>query len=156
MPQKPKRSVLFLTFAGEEKGLFGSRSYVSNPIFPIDSTVAMLNLDMVGRNSIDTLFMVGESRSPDLAAINEEENESIGFTLISDDKEIGGSDHMSFYQKNIPFLFYFSGLHPDYHTVRDNPETINTEKLAKVARLAFRTAWHIANDSNRYHVIENK
>jgi hypothetical protein len=156
MPVKPKRSVLFLTFAGEEKGLFGSRSYVSNPFFPLDSTVAMLNLDMVGRNSIDTLYMVGQSRSPDLAAINSEENKSVGFTLIGDDKEIGGSDHMSFYQKNVPFLFYFSGLHPDYHTVSDGPEKIDTEKLAKVARLAFRTAWHIANESKRYTIIEYK
>ena len=153
--QKPKRSILFMAFAGEEKGLFGSRSYVEKPLFPLERTVAMLNLDMVGRNSVDTLLMVGSSRSPDLARINSDENTEIGFVLVADDKVIGGSDHMSFYRKEIPFLFYFAGVHPDYHQVSDNPDLIDTVKLLKAARLAFRTAWRIANDDQRYRVIKN-
>jgi len=156
MTQKPKRSVLFITFAGEEKGLFGSRSYVNNPLFPLDQTVAMLNLDMVGRNGIDSIYMVGQSRSPDLAQINREENKDIGLTLVADDKVIGGSDHWSFYQKKLPFLFYFSGFHPDYHKVSDEPGLINTEKITRVAHLAFRTAWRIANENQKYSIIENK
>lgn len=155
LSQKPKRSVLFMTFGGEEKGLLGSRTYVDKPLFPLVQTVAMLNLDMVSRNSVDTLIMVGASRSPDLAQINREENKEIGFVLVSDDKVIGGSDHMTFYRKDIPFLFYFSGFHPDYHQVSDNPDTSNAVKLSKVARLAFRTAWRIANDDHRYRVIKN-
>jgi hypothetical protein len=153
MPQKPKRSVLFIAFAGEEKGLYGSRSYTEQPLFPLEKTVAMLNLDMVGRNSTDSLFIVGESRSPDVARINREENKEVGFVLVADDKVLGGSDHQSFYKKKIPFLFYFAGFHPDYHQVTDNPELINTVKLARVARLAFRTAWRIANDNQRYSII---
>jgi hypothetical protein len=156
MPLKPRRSVLFVTFAGEEKGLFGSRSYVSAPLFPLEKTVAMLNLDMVGRNGIDSLYMVGASRSPDLAKINDEENRDIGFTLIGDESEIGGSDHASFYQKKVPFLFYFTGLHSDYHQVSDEPARINLEKIARVARLAFRTAWRVANDDHRYRVIDKQ
>lgn len=155
LSQKPKRSILFMTFAGEEKGLFGSRSYVEKPLFPLEQTVAMLNLDMVSRNSIDTLWMVGQGRSPDLAKINAEENNDVGFVLVADDKAIGGSDHMSFYRKRIPFLFYFAGFHPDYHQLTDKSDLINAPKLAKVARLAFRTAWRVANDDKRYQVIQN-
>lgn len=153
--EKPRRSVLFITFAGEEKGLYGSRSYTDQPLFPLDRTVAMLNLDMVGRNSVDSVFIIGESKSPDIAQINREENKEIGFVLVTEDKVLGGSDHQSFYKKKVPFLFYFSGFHPDYHQLSDNPEFINTAKLAKVARLAFRTAWRIANDDRRYRVITN-
>ncbi|MCX8010689.1 MAG: M28 family peptidase, partial [Ignavibacteria bacterium] len=112
-----------------------------------------INLDMIGRNSVDSIFMVGSSRCPDLAAINIEENRYIGLALASDDKAIGGSDHMSFYSKKIPFLFYFSGLHEDYHQVTDNPELINLRKVTRVSQLAFRTAWRIANDNRRYTVI---
>lgn len=155
LSRKPKRSILFMTYAGEEKGLFGSRSYVDKPLLPLEQTVAMLNLDMVGRNSVDSLWMVGQGRSPDLAQINSEENKEIGFKLVGDDKVIGGSDHMSFYRKNIPFLFYFAGFHPDYHQLTDHSDLINTVKLSKVARLAFRTAWRIASDDRKYRVIPN-
>jgi hypothetical protein len=155
MPMRSKRSVLFMAFAGEEKGLFGSRCYVNQPLFPLGQTVAMLNLDMEGRNSVDSLYMVSEALSPDLAQINREENKEIGFTLIDEEKLQGGSDHMSFQKKKIPFLFYFAGMHPDVHQVTDEPEKINTIKAAKAARLAFRTAWRIANEDKKYHLIEN-
>ena len=153
--QKPKRSILFIAFTGEEKGLMGSRSYVDKPLFPLDNTIAMLNIDMVGRNGADSLYMVSEAVSPDLAQINREENMEIGFTLVDEEKLQGGSDHMSFRKKNIPFLFYHSGLHSDLHKVSDEPEMINAEKAAKAARLVFRTAWRIANEDKKYHLIEN-
>jgi len=152
-PVRPKRSVLLMTFAAEEKGLLGSRAYVDNPLFPLEQTVAMINMDMVGRNNEDSLYVVGPSRSPDLAQINSEENQHIGFILVSDDRVIGGSDHMSFLRKNIPFIFYFTGFHPQYHQVTDHADLISTTKIARVARLAFRTAWRIANDDKRYRVI---
>lgn len=153
--QKPKRSVLFIAFTGEEKGLMGSRSYVDKPLFPLDNTIAMLDIDMVGRNGADSLYMVSELLSPDLAQVNREENIEIGFTLIDEEKLQGGSDHMSFKKKSIPFLFYHSGLHSDLHKVSDEPEMINAEKTAKAARLVFRTAWRIANEDKKYHLIEN-
>ncbi len=155
MGQKPKRSVLFMTFAGEEKGLMGSRSYVNKPLFPLDNTIAMLNIDMVGRNSIDSLYMVSEAACPDLAQINEEENKEIGFTLVDEEKLLGGSDHMSFQKKKIPFLFYFSGMHSDVHHVTDGPEKINTIKAAKTARLVFRTAWRIVNEDRKYRLVDS-
>lgn len=153
MDQKPKRSVLLITFAGEEKGLLGSRAYVDEPVFPVDKTVAMLNLDMIGRNGNDSLYIIGHTRSPDLKIINEEENRSIGMYFLYDqDQYIESSDHASFLKKNIPILFYHSGVHTDYHKVTDHAELINTFKTAKVARLAFRTAWRIANDNNYYRL----
>jgi hypothetical protein len=156
MNQKPKRSVLFMAFAGEEKGLMGSRAYVNNPLFPLNQTVAMLNIDMVGRNGDDTLWMVSEALCPDLAKINKEENKDIGLQLLDEEKLQGGSDHMSFQRKGIPFLFYHSGLHSDLHKVSDNPEFINTKKAARASQLVFRTAWRIANEDQKYSLIENK
>lgn len=154
MKQKPKRSVLFMTFAGEEKGLFGSEAYVEEPLFPLNKTVAMLNLDMIGRNGLDTLYVVGAPKSPDLAKINEDENRSIGFILsLAMEKYFGQSDHATFYKKKIPVLFYHSGDQPDLHKVTDSPDLINTEKAAKISRLAFRTAWRIANEDKYYKII---
>jgi len=146
MKQKPKRTVLFLTFAGEEKGLLGSTAYIEKPLFPLNKTVAMLNLDMIGRNGEDTLYIIGQPQSPDLVNIIVEENKYVGMALIfNQEKNIGGSDHVSFSKKKIHSIFYHTGIHADYHRVTDNPEFINFKKAAKVARLAFRTAWNIAN-----------
>lgn len=155
MNQKPKRSVLFIAFAGEEKGLFGSKYYVQNPLLPLEKTIAMLNLDMIGRNSTDSIYIEAADRSPELKLINEEENKEIGFALLYPNKTgLGGSDHANFLKKNIPALFYFSGMHPDYHKVGDNPDRINYAKAVKAARLAWRTAWRISNDNQKYSVIK--
>ncbi|MCX6135917.1 MAG: M28 family peptidase, partial [Ignavibacteriales bacterium] len=147
----PKRSILFVTFAGEEKGLFGSSTYVDHPPVPLAQTVAMLNMDMVGRNSIDSLILIGTVQSPDIATIVRMENESVGFVLQNNqDKYLGGSDHASFMKKGIPFMFFHSGMHPQYHQVGDEASLIDGDKDAKVGRLVFRTALHIANDTKRY------
>ena len=155
--KKPKRSVLLMTFAGEEKGLFGSRAYVEQPLWALDNTVAMLNLDMVGRNAPDSVSVGGLTRSPDLIKINEEENQSIGFKLdYSIERYHNRSDQYNFARKKIPFLFYFTGEHPDYHQVSDNPEKINETKIARIATLAFRVAWRVANSDARYRLVEPK
>lgn len=152
---RPKRTVLFLAFAGEEKGLLGSKYYVNFPLFPIEKTVVMLNLDMIGRNNEDSLFVIGASHSPDLLRIVEEENKNINFTLVtSNEYFVGGSDHASFYRRDVPVLFFFTGEHQDYHKVTDHAEFINTKKLARVSRLAFRTAWRIANENKHYKLIK--
>ncbi len=150
---KPKRSVLFLLFAGEEKGLYGSEFYTANPLFPLEKTVAMLNLDMIGRNASNALNLVGASKSPDIAAITRAANKKIRFKLNDDNSVMGGSDHYNFYKKGVPFMFYFSGLHDDYHQVGDNPDRIDYNKAARVAQLVFHTAWQIANDDKHYTVI---
>ncbi len=146
--KKPKRSVLFIAFAGEEKGLFGSRYYVEHPLFPIGKTIAMLNMDMVGRNNPDSLQIIAYSKCPELTKINEEENKSVGFKLYyaPGDKSIGGSDHMSFLKKDIPSLFYHTGLEGEYHKVIDEADLIDTVKAARVAKLVYKTAGRLANE----------
>lgn len=153
LQERPKRSILLIAFAGEEKGLFGSEFYVRHSFFPLDSTVAMLNMDMVGRNGEDSLYLIGAGSSPDLAEIAREENARVGFVLTDEALSFGGSDHMSFQKRNIPSLFFHSGLHPQYHQVSDSPDLINIAKLTNVARLAFLTAVRVANDIHRYRYI---
>lgn len=146
---RPKRSLLLIAFAGEEKGLFGSESYARNPLFPLDSTVAMLNMDMVGRNSLDSLQLIGGSLAPDLLRISMEENAQVGFTLEDAKLGFGGSDHMSFTKRKVPSLFYHSGLHPEYHQVTDEAKLINNEKVARTAKLVFLVAFRVANEPAR-------
>lgn len=153
LQERPKRSILLIAFAGEEKGLFGSEFYLRHPFFPVDSTVAMLNMDMVGRNGEDSLFLIGAGSSPDLAEIAREEDARVGFVLTNEVLSSGGSDHTSFQKRNIPSLFFHSGLHPQYHQVSDSPHLINLRKLTNVARLAFLTAVRVANDIHRYRYI---
>ncbi|MDZ7290094.1 MAG: M20/M25/M40 family metallo-hydrolase [candidate division KSB1 bacterium] len=155
--QRPKRSVLLMAFAGEEKGLFGSRAYVEQPLFPLENTVAMLNLDMVGRNAPDSVSIGGLTRSPDLIKINEEENREVGMILdYSIERDFNRSDQYNFARKKIPFLFYHTGLHQDYHRVSDNPDRINEHKIARIATLAFRVAWRAANTDQRFQYVEPK
>lgn len=156
MKKPPLRSVLFILFAGEEKGLFGSRYYTGHPLLPLENTVAMLNMDMISRNGSDTLFLVGEAVSPDIASIIRKENKKIRMKLLPDENFMGGSDHYPFYRKGIPFMFLFSGIHKDYHTPRDNPDRVDCNKAARVGRLAFLTALRIANDTTRYHLMDQK
>ena len=147
--ERPKRSLLFIAFAGEERGFYGSSTYVDDPLFPLQQTVAMINLDMIGRNRVDSLTIYGKFNAPDLWAIAEKENKQIGFKLSTGlRREAGGSDHVSFNKKNIPTLFFHSGLHQDYHQVGDQAEKINYGKMVYVSKLAFRTAWQLANSSS--------
>jgi hypothetical protein len=144
--QRPRRSVLFIAFAGEEKGLFGSEYYSRKPLFPLNKTIAMLNMDMVGRNSVDSLSLIGGGKESAINRLTREENEGIGFVLVDELLSGGGSDHQSFSKRNVPVLFYHSGLHRDYHQVSDHAEAIDMNKVARVARLVYRTAWRLADD----------
>lgn len=154
MGTKPKRSILFIAFTAEEKGLFGSAAYTNKPLFPLNKTMAMINLDMISRNGIDTVYLEGTNVSPDLARIAESQNKEVGFTILHSNEYIDRSDHINFYRKGVPFVYFNSGEHNDYHTVRDNPDSVNPEKAAKIAGLAFRTAWYIANDNKEYAIKE--
>ncbi len=147
---RPKRSLLFIAFAGEEKGLFGSRYYADNPLFPIENTVAMLNLDMISRNDSNEVAIIGSGTSPDLKEINEKVNENIKLNLAYDqDVYFRNSDHYSFYSKDIPVLFYNTKDTPDLHRPTDDPEKIIPEKMAKIGKLIFSTAWVVANKAER-------
>ena len=153
LKDKPRRSIMFILFAGEEKGLFGSRYYTTHPLHPLASTVAMLNMDMISRNYPDSLYLEGARQSPDITNIIREQNKKTKFTLVVKDNDfLGGSDHYYFYKHNVPFIFFFTGLHKDYHQVSDNPDKVDCSKAARVARLAFFTAGKISNENIRYSI----
>ena len=153
--KKPDRSILFILFAGEEKGLYGSKFYTNNPLFPLKETIAMLNLDMISRNG-DTLQLIGEKENPDLAMIVKKEIKNYPLTVVdSDDHYIGGSDHYNFYINGVSSLFFFTGIHKDYHKVTDNPDSVDHLKASNVSKLVFQTAWIIANNKNYYKINKN-
>ena len=153
LKEKSKRSLMFILFAGEEKGLFGSRYYTTHPLHPLGSTVAMLNLDMISRNYPDSLYLEGAMQSPDITNIVRKENKKTKFTLVIKDSDfLGGSDHYYFYKHNVPFIFFFTGLHKDYHQVSDNPDKADGNKAARVSRLVFFTAGKISNEEIRYSI----
>lgn len=153
--KKPARSVVFLFFTAEERGLIGSDYYTKNPLFPLEKTVAMLNLDMVGRNGSDTLYVVGEKLNPDLVALVNLEIPKAELQKMEMGMDLyGSSDYYPFYKKGISAIGFTSGLHKDYHAVSDNPDKINHVKVRKIAQLAYRVAWKIANSKNYYTIIE--
>ena len=153
LKEKPKRSMMFILFAGEEKGFFGSRYYTSHPLHPLASTVAMLNLDMISRNNPDSLYLEGAQQSPDITNIIRKENKKTKFKLVVKESDfLGGSDHYYFYKHNVPFIFFFTGLHKDYHQVSDNPDKSDYNKAARVSRLVFYTAGKISNETIRYSI----
>ncbi len=133
------RRVVFMAFSGEERGLLGSQHYCDNPLYSLDKTVMMFNFDMVGRlNDEGELTIFGTGSSPTFGALAEALGTSAGFKIkqvagISDG--IGGSDHQSFYQKNIPVLFAFTGTHKDYHRPSDDTHLINFVGMSRIADL---------------------
>ncbi len=155
----PKRSVIFMTVSGEEKGLLGSKYYVSKPLVPLDQTITNLNIDMIGRqdekyaNNPNYVYLIGSDKlSKDLHRVSETvnkntENLTLDYTYNSEDDPnqfYYRSDHYNFAKNNIPVIFYFNGTHPDYHRVTDDVDKINFPKIEKIARLVFSTAWEIA------------
>jgi len=158
---RPKRSLLFVWHAGEENGLLGSRYHADYPVVPLDSMVAQLNMDMVGRNrdnnpeESNTVYVVGSDRiSTQLHNINEDANASLPKPLMmnyemndpADPQSIyTRSDHYSYASKGIPIVFYFTGLHPDYHQVSDTVDKIIFDKIQRVAQLAYETGRRVAN-----------
>ena len=157
----PRRTILFMAFAAEEKGLLGSEFYSENPIFPLSQTVTCLNMDMIGR--IDDKHLNGNHNyihaigsdmlSTELKAINEKANQEytqMELDYMYDDPKdpmriYYRSDQYNLAKHNIPVIFFFSGLHPDYHTVNDTVDRINFPMMAKREKLVFHTAWEIAN-----------
>lgn len=150
------RTVIFIAFSGEEKGLWGSRLYSERPIYPLDKTVAMFNLDMVGRNTPKEVTLFGAEQSKMLKRVVMAQNKaSINYKLDLPAKVSGNSDHASFYRKNIPVIFFTTGLHKDYHQVTDHPEKIDAVKIRDVARLCFLTASKVANSKQKPDIIKS-
>ena len=152
---RPKRSIIFLTVSGEEKGLWGSNYFATHPPVPVKQIVADINIDMIGRNWPDTIVAIGKEHS-DLGATLERVNAAhreLGMTAIDDrwpeERFYFRSDHYNFARRGIPILFFFNGVHEDYHAVTDSPEKINSEKEARILRLLFYLGQDIANASSR-------
>ncbi|GAB5555211.1 MAG: hypothetical protein Sapg2KO_48020 [Saprospiraceae bacterium] len=160
---RPRRSILFMTVTGEEKGLLGSRYYSDNPIFALDKTVANLNIDMIGRvdpdraDDPDYVYIIGSTMlSSDLHNISEAvagkfvKDLELDYKYNSKDdpnRFYYRSDHYNFAKHNIPIIFYFNGTHEDYHRPSDTPDKIEYEIMEKRAQLVFVTAWELANRS---------
>ena len=161
---KPKRSILFLHVSGEEKGLLGSRYYSDHPVFPLENTIADVNIDMIGRvdndhneETRDFVYVIGsEMLSSDLHQAVLKANENLGINLdmrynTPDDPNrfYYRSDHYNFAKHNIPSVFFFNGVHADYHRPTDTPDKIEYDLLARRTKLAFNTVWNLANAENR-------
>ncbi|MEE9218841.1 MAG: M28 family peptidase [Acidobacteriota bacterium] len=138
------RSVLFAAFAGEEMGLLGSSHYVSNPALPLERTVAMINLDMVGRSREGRLNVGGVGSSPRFEALVRRLNEPYGLSLQLSSGGFGPSDHTPFYARQIPVLFFFTGAHRDYHRPSDDARHINYESLVRITGLVTDLARDLA------------
>ncbi len=132
---KLERSVVFIAFAGEEAGLLGSNYYALHAACPPGQTIAMINLDMIGRVSKNRLYVGGVGTSPGFRNLVEKANQPVGFELNFSGSGYGASDHMSFTVHDVPVLFFFSGLHSDYHKPSDTWEKINAVDGARVVEL---------------------
>jgi len=128
-------TLLFIAFAGEETGLLGSSYYTNHPACSLDKTLAMVNMDMIGRVSKNKLYVGGTGTSPGFKKLVEDADRDLGFDLSYSASGYGASDHMSFTVRSVPVLFFFSGLHSDYHKPSDTWEKINAEDGVKVVRL---------------------
>ncbi len=163
---KPRRSILFLNVTGEEKGLLGSEYYGDHPVFPLENTVNNINIDMVGRidyeyqnaENKDYVYVIGsEMLASSLKVINEYNN--ITYTNLILDYRYDAeddpnrfyyrSDHYNFAKHNIPVMFFFNGVHDDYHQVTDTVDKIEFPLMTKRAQLIFHSAWDLANRDNR-------
>jgi hypothetical protein len=148
---RPKRSIIFLTVSGEEKGLWGSEYFTSHPPVPITQIVADINIDMIGRNWADTIVAIGKEQS-DLGTTLNRVNAAhpeLRMTAIDDrwpeERFYFRSDHYNFARRGVPILFFFNGVHADYHEVTDSPEKINSEKESRILRLLFYLGQAIGN-----------
>lgn len=136
-PKHWRRSVLFMTFAGEEIGLLGSSWFVNHPTVPLNRIDAMLNMDMIGRMTKDRLYVGGVGTSPELKPLLQSLDPHQDPNLVFSDTGYGSSDHTSFNAKKVPVLFFFSGLHTDYHKPSDTADKINASGAMQVLALVY-------------------
>ncbi len=137
LPTRPtRRSVVFVNFSGEELGLLGSQHFVEHSPVPLDSVVAMLNFDMVGRMRGDSVIVYGVATAREMPAVLDSANARFGLAVRALGDGFGPSDHSSFFARNIPVLHFFTNLHEDYHRATDDVERINAAGAARVIALA--------------------
>jgi hypothetical protein len=157
----PRRTVIFIAFSGEEEGLFGSRYYSEHPVISLDSTFACVNIDMIGRS--DTKQKDKENYISGYAYLSEDildiskKSSSLIAPGLEDKMEFrnrlrGGSDHYYFSEHGIPSLFYFEGMHKDYHQPTDTPDKILYDRMEKIVRVIFATTWELANREEKLEI----
>jgi hypothetical protein len=163
MKNRQGRRLVFMTFSGEERGLLGSRHYTfKDPIYPLDMTVAMVNLDMVGRLQTDPetqkgkLIVEGLGTSKGFEPLVEKFNEKHGFKLVKRPSGFGPSDHDSFARKNIPVFFLWNGTHPDYHRPSDTADRINVKGMRQIADMAEDIITYLATTEKRPEFVQVK
>ncbi len=173
--QRPRRSVTFAAWNSEERGLLGAWAYTEDPIVPLDHIVAVLNMDMIGRDeevpvggggrfrgldiqtaqsNANATNIIGTVKSPDLKTAIERANQALGLDLrFRYDNNASNlmrrSDHWPFIQRGVPGVWIHTGLHPDYHTLYDRPEKINYPKMEKIVRMVYQASWDLANAAGR-------
>ncbi|MBC6991445.1 M28 family peptidase [Hymenobacter sp. BT491] len=167
----PRRSILFLTVTGEEKGLLGSEYYTDHPVFPLEQTIADLNTDMVGRTDKEHegkptyIYVIGSdklsSELHNIVLANNEKYTKMDLDFRFNDPQDPNrfyyrSDHYNFAKHKVPVAFFFNGVHDDYHGAGDEVEKIEFQKMEPRARLVFYSAWDLANRDNRIVVDSNK
>lgn len=152
---RPRRSLVFMTVSGEERGLLGSEWYSENPVVPLEQTIANLNIDMIGRNWQDTIVAIGKEESTlgplveSIAAAHPELNMNVIDDLWPEESFYTRSDHYNFARKGVPILFFFNGTHEDYHQVSDEVDKIGYDKMARIGRLIFYLGLEVANANER-------
>jgi hypothetical protein len=174
-PTRPKRSVLFVWHCGEEKGLWGSRYFTEYPTVPLDHIVTQLNIDMIGRSKKEgdtnprnrdltgpnDVYLIGSTMmSTELGELVQSVNKSylnIGYDIRYDDpadtnRFFFRSDHYNYAKKGIPIIFFFDGVHEDYHQPGDSPDKIDYQKMEKITRTVYMTLWELANRPTRVKV----
>jgi len=165
MKERQGRRIVFIAFSGEEKGLIGSQYYVKNPTFPIEKTVFMLNMDMIGRMTQvedkdkvkrDRLVLYGTGTSPEMDKLVDEVTKPFDYKLFKIPGGSGPSDHTSFYAKKMPVLFFFSGTHVDYHKPTDTPDRINLVGMKKILDTAEVFVKHFATLEERPKFVATK
>jgi hypothetical protein len=170
--QRPRRSILFLNVTAEEKGLLGSRYYSDNPVFPIENHIANINIDMIGRDAtehvekglVDGVYVIGasliSSTLDSLLTVSNAKTHNLNLDMslnnVRDPQQIyRRSDHWNFGRLGIPFVFYFTGIHEDYHRPSDEVDKVNFEKMTKIVQLVYQNTLEIANSDER-PVVDNQ
>ncbi len=155
MATRPRRSVLFLVVSGEERGLLGSRWFVAHPTVPFDRIVGLVNLDMISRNRPDSVYLNGWGKSSlsglvrRLAAAHPELGLSVGPDVEDAPVTPDDSDHYPFQHRGVPYIFFYTGEHADYHRPTDHADRTDPDKASRVTRLAYHTLWEMAEDPSR-------
>ena len=162
MENRKGRRLVFMTFSGEEMGLLGSAHYAKEPLFPLEDTVAMFNLDMVGRLPKDkktgkeVLLVEGSTSSKTFDDLVEKINKNYDFEMRKEEKFDANSDHASFYQKKIPVLFFWTGIHPDYHRPSDTADKINVAGMRKIVDMSEEVLKHFTTVEKRPDYVEGR